>query len=64
MHVLHFLHARGHTYHGDGSYWTNKFMAWIHAIQLDQPNDEHVLRGELADIAYTEARIQDLEQQI
>ena len=64
MHVLHFLHARGHTYHGDGGYWTNKFMVWINTIQLDQPNDEHVLRGELADMTYTKARIQDLEQQI
>ena len=64
MHVIHFLHARGHTYHEEGGHWTKKFMVWVNKIDLDQPHDEHVLRGELADIGYIESRIQDLEQQI
>lgn len=63
MQVIHFLHARGHSYN-EGSYWTQKFMVWVNQANLDQSNDEHVLRGDLADIAYLQARIQDVEQQI
>ncbi len=61
MHVIHFLHARGHTYRDGKHYWTKKFMVWINNIQLDQPSDEYVLRGDLADIVYIGARIHDLE---
>ena len=63
MRVIQFLHTRGHTYTA-GGYWTKKFMVWINRIELDQANDEHVLRGHLADIAYVESRIQETEEQI
>lgn len=63
MRVIHFLHARGHSYNA-GNYWTQKFMVWVNQVHLDQPNDEHVLRGDLADIVYLQTRIQDMEQQI
>ena len=57
-----FLYTRGHTY-TSGGYWTKKFMAWINRIELNQTNDEHVLRGHLADIAYVQSRIQEAEEQ-
>ena len=63
MRAIHFLHARGHSYNA-GGYWTQKFMAWINKVKLDQSHDEHVLRGHLADIAYIQSRIQEVEQQI
>ena len=63
MQAIHFLHARGHSYNA-GGYWTQRFMAWINKVELDQPNDEHVLRGHLADITYILSRIQEAEQQI
>jgi len=63
MQVIHFLHARGRSYNA-GGYWTQKFMIWINKVELDQPNDEHVLRGNLADITYIQSRIQEVEQQI
>jgi transposase len=63
MQVIHFLHARGHSYNA-GGYWTQKFMVWINKVELDYPNDEQVLRGHLADITYIQSRIQEVEQQI
>ncbi len=63
MQVIHFLHARGHTYN-EGRYWTQRFMRWIAQVHLDQPYDEQILRGDLEDIAYTASRIRALEQQI
>ena len=61
MQVIHFLHARGHTYRDGKHYWTKKFMVWINTIQLDQPGDAYVLQGDLADIVHIEARIHDWE---
>ena len=60
LQIIHFLHGRGHVYN-QGNYWTQKFMVWINQLNLDQLNDEHVLRGNLADIAYLQARIQDVD---
>ena len=61
--TIHFLHTLGHRYN-DGGYWTQKFMAWINKLQLEQPNDEHVLRGHLAEITYVTSRINDVESHI
>jgi len=55
MQAIHFLHGLGHCYNA-GSYWTQKFTAWINNVELDQPNDEYVLRGHLDDIAYIQSR--------
>lgn len=63
MQAIHFLHGLGHCYNA-GSYWTQKFTAWINNVELDQPNDEYVLRGHLDDIAYIQSRIQEAEQRI
>ncbi|MYF40586.1 MAG: IS110 family transposase, partial [Rhodothermaceae bacterium] len=63
MQAIHFLHVRGQCYNA-GSYWTQKFMAWINKVELDQPNDEYVLRGHLGDIAYIQSRIHEADRQI
>lgn len=63
MQAVHFLHSRGHSFNA-GGYWKQKFMVWINQVKLDQPHDEHVLRGHLADIAYLQSRIHEVQQQI
>ena len=39
-------------------------MTWINQFELDYPNDEFTLQGDLDGIAYLESRIQAIEEQI
>ncbi len=63
MRAIFLLRSQGHTY-TTGDYWTQKFMTWINKLELDQPNDDYVLRGYLTEIEFIETRIREVEQQI
>ena len=63
MRVIHLLRSRGQVYNS-GGYWTKKFMVWINQVELSEPNDEHVLRGHLAEIDFIQSRIREVELQI
>ena len=60
MQITHLLHARRKT-DNEGRSWAKKVMVCVH---LDQPNDEHMLQGDLADIDHLQSRIREIKQQI
>ena len=63
MRVMHLLRARVQVYNS-GGYWTKKFMVWVNQVGLSEPNDEHVLRGHLAETDFIQSRIREVERQI
>ena len=44
--------------------WTQIFMRWLNGVQLDYEDDRHVLRTNLAQIAFLEAQIREHDVQI
>ena len=61
--ALNLLRSRGYVY-TDGNPWTQKFMRWLNGVMLTHENDEHVLRGYLAQIDFLQAQLREVEQQI
>lgn len=61
MRTIHLLRGRGEVYNA-GNYWTKKFMVWINQVELEQANDEHILRGYLAEIEFIVPRIREVEK--
>ena len=61
--MLALLRKRGHVYR-EGRPWTQKFARWLNRIQLEQENDEYVVRACLNQIDFLQAQIRDVDQQI
>lgn len=62
--VLGLLKARGYLYPPGKKPWTQIFMRWLNGVQLDYEDDRHVLRTNLAQIAFLEAQIREHDVQI